>query len=127
MVLPTAEDIIRIHEVVLRKIGGSEGLRDAGLLAMCADRPRAAFGGKDMYPTVFLKAAAALESIARNHAFVDGNKRTAFMTALYIIENNGYVTFFEQKDIEETMVRVVTDKLTLKEIAAWLEKNSEIR
>lgn len=125
MILPTAEDIIRLHEVVLRKTGGSDGLRDAGALSMCAERPRAAFGGKDMYPAVFTKAAAALESIARNHVFVDGNKRTAFMTALYIIENNGYETFFSNKDIEETIIKIVIEKSSIEQIATWLEKNSE--
>lgn len=125
MVLPTAEDIIRLHEVVLRKTGGSDGLRDAGALSMCAERPRAAFGGRDMYPTVFTKAAASLESIARNHVFVDGNKRTAFITALFIIENNGYKTFFDNRDIEETIVKIVVEKSSIEQIAAWLEKNSK--
>ena len=125
MILPTAEDIIRLHEIILKQTGGSDGLRDAGALSMCAGRPQASFGGKKMYPTIFTKAAAVLESLARNHVFVDANKRTAFITALYIIENNGYQTFFEQKDIEESMVRFVTEKPPLEEIAAWLEKNSK--
>lgn len=124
MILPTAEDIIRLHEVVLRQTGGSDGLRDAGALAMCAERPRTAFGGREMYPTVFLKAAAALETLARNHVFVDGNKRTAFITALYIIENNGFSTTFDNKDIESSMIRFVIEKTPLEEIAAWLERNS---
>ncbi|MDP2651448.1 MAG: type II toxin-antitoxin system death-on-curing family toxin [bacterium] len=125
MNLPTAEDIIRLHEVVIRRIGGSEGLRDAGALRMCAEKPRTAFGGKEMYPTLFLKAAALLESIARNHPFVDGNKRTAFLSALAIIERNGCETAFNQKDIEDTVLKIVTEKLPIEEIAAWLEKNSK--
>lgn len=124
MFLPTDEDIIRLHEVVLRQTGGSDGLRDAGALAMCAGRPHAAFDGKELYPTLFLKAAAVLESLARNHVFVDGNKRTAFLTALSIIEQNSYSTSFDQKDIEQSMVRFVTEKPPLEEIAAWLERNS---
>lgn len=125
MVLPTADDIIRLHEVVLRGTGGSEGLHDAGALSMCAGRPHATFGGKDMYPTIFAKAAAVLESLARNHVFVDGNKRTAFIAALYVLENNGYKTFFDQKNIEESMVRFVVEKTALAEIVTWLEENSE--
>ena len=125
MFLPTAEDIIRLHEVILRQTGGSEDLRDAGALAMCAGRPHAAFGGKELYPTLFLKAAAVLESLARNHVFVDGNKRTAFLTALSILEQNGYATSFNQKDIEQSMVRFVVEKPPLGEIATWLEKNSK--
>ena len=126
MILPTAEDIIRLHEIILKQTGGKGGLRDAGALSMCAERPYASFGGIERYPTIFTKAAAVLESLARNHVFVDANKRTAFVTALYIIENNGYETFFDQKDIEESMVRFVTEKPSLEEIAAWLEKNSKL-
>ena len=124
MNLPTAKDIIRLHEVIIRRIGGSEGLRDPVALAMCAEKPMAAFGGKEMYPTVFLKAAALLESIARNHPFVDGNKRTAFLAALAVVEHNGHTTSFAQKDIEETMVKIVTEKLPIEEVAQWIEKNS---
>jgi len=121
---PTTDEIIKIHEGVLLKIGGSSGLRDAGALALCAERPHAAFGGSEMYPTLFLKAAAAMETIARNHPFVDGNKRTAFMTALYILENNGYTTTFGQEDIKESTVRSVVEKTSIADMAAWLEKNS---
>src|ERR1700737_1644845 len=124
MTFPTAEDIIRLHEVVLRQTGGSDGFRDAGALEMCAARPYAGFGGKEMYPTLFTKAAATLESLARNHVFVDANKRTAFITAVYILETNGYKTSFIQKDIEESMVRFVVEKTPIEEIAMWLERNS---
>jgi len=125
MFLPTPEDIIRLHEVIIRTIGGLEGLRDANALDMCAHKAKASFGGKEMYPNTFLKAAALLQAVALNHPFVDGNKRTAFLSSLSVLEHNGYTTMFEQKDIEETMVRVVVDKLSVEEIAPWLEKNSK--
>src|SRR3989344_9673132 len=124
MTLPTAEDIIRIHEVVIRRIGGRNGLRDARALSMCAEKPRTTFDGKEMYPTIFLKAAALLESIARNHPFVDGNKRTAFISALAVIERR-HRTFFDQKDVEETVLRIVVEKTPIDKIAQWLEKNSK--
>ncbi len=125
MYLPSAEEIITIHTAVIRTTGGSDGLREAGSLAMCASKPASAFGGKDVYADVFHKAAAVLECLARNHVFVDGNKRTAFMTALCVIERNGHRTFFDNTDIEETMVRIVVDKHSVETIAAWLEKNSK--
>lgn len=88
MTLPPAEDIIRLHEVIVRNIGEAEGLRDVGALAVCAEKPKSALGGKEMYPTIFLKAAVLLETIARNHPFVDGNTRTAFLAALNVIEQD---------------------------------------
>ena len=78
-----------------------------------------------MYPSMFEKAACILESIARNHPFIDGNKRTAFMAALFVIEHNGYKTNFENTDIEQTMVRIVVKKTPVADIAAWLEQNAQ--
>jgi len=125
MYLPTIEDIITIHTAVIRTTGGSEGLREAGSLAMCASKPASAFGGKEVYATVFIKAAALLECLARNHVFIDGNKRTAFMTALSVVERNGYSTSFTNTDIEETMVQTVVEKWPIERIASWLESNSK--
>ena len=122
--LPSVEDIITIHTAVIRTTGGSDGLREAGALAMCASKPSSAFGGKDVYAGVFEKAAAALECIARNHAFVDGNKRTAFMTALAIVERNGYRTSFDNADIIDTMVQIVVEKHSIERITTWMQTNS---
>ena len=87
---PTTDEIIKIHEGVLLKIGGSSGLRDAGALALCAERPHAAFGGNEMYPTLFLKAAAAMETIARNHPFVDGNGRVSRLIMNFLLQKKEY-------------------------------------
>jgi death-on-curing protein len=122
--LPTPEEIITIHTAVIKRTGGSDGLRDAGALELASKKAQAIFGGVEMYPDIFTKAAATLESIARNHPFFDGNKRTSFMTALRIIESNGYTASFDNKDIEDTIVRVVTEKLSIEVITEWLKSNS---
>jgi death-on-curing protein len=122
--LPTPEEIITIHTAVIKRTGGSDGLRDAGALDLASQKAQAMFGGVEMYPNIFTKAAATLESIARNHPFFDGNKRTSFMTALAIIERNGYSTDFDNADIEDTVVRVVTEKLSIEVITEWLKSNS---
>ncbi len=120
----TIEEVIAINAGIVHATGGSIGLRDAGALAMCVTKPFQSFGGKETYPDVFSKAAAVLESIARNHPFIDGNKRTAFISAVRVIERNGYLTHFDNRDVEEMMVRIVVEKTPLEEIVAWLKKNS---
>ena len=124
IILPSIEEIITIHTAVIKRTGGSDGLRDAGALELASQKAMAIFGGVEMYPDVFSKAAATLESITSNHPFFDGNKRTSFVAALRIIENNGYVTSFDNTDIEETMVRIVTEKLPIEIITEWLNENS---
>ncbi|WP_372803819.1 type II toxin-antitoxin system death-on-curing family toxin [Paracoccus seriniphilus] len=78
-----------IHEVVIEMGGGADGLRDAALLESALARPQNqyAYGETDR----FQLAASYAEGISRNHAFVDGNKRTAFYAAADFLEQNGHV------------------------------------
>ncbi len=85
-----AEQILFIHAGIIESTGGAHGVRDAGLLRSAAARPRATFGGKDLYADVFLKAAALAESVARNHCFIDGDKRTAIASAGLFLLLNGH-------------------------------------
>jgi death-on-curing protein len=70
------EDILNLHQFSIQKYGGSDGLRDSGLLESAIARPFQSFGGEDLYPSIFEKAAALGESLIINHPFIDGNKRT---------------------------------------------------
>jgi death on curing protein len=67
-------------------------VRDIGLLDSAAARPRASAFGSDAYPTLELKAAALLHSIARNHALVDGNKRLAWLATVVFLDLNQHAT-----------------------------------
>ncbi|MEE1620905.1 type II toxin-antitoxin system death-on-curing family toxin [Zafaria sp. Z1313] len=64
-------------------------VRDAGLLASAVARPAAVVAGAEAYPDVAMKAAVLLESVARNHSLLDGNKRTAVTLALVFLHVNG--------------------------------------
>ena len=68
---------------------GAGPVRDVGLLDSAAGRPRSAAFGQDAYPSIGLKAAALLHSIARNHALIDGNKRLAWLAATVFLDLNG--------------------------------------
>ncbi|MBI3305432.1 type II toxin-antitoxin system death-on-curing family toxin [Candidatus Parcubacteria bacterium] len=73
----TGEEILAIHSEIIDQTGGLHGVRDAGLLASILERPKTAFGGKEMHRGLFKKAAVYMEGLARYHVFTDGNKRTA--------------------------------------------------
>jgi death-on-curing protein len=66
---------------LIAETGGEHGLLDLGLLQLAMARPQPTFNGQDLYPDLFFKAAAQLESLIGNHAFIDGNKRTAITSA----------------------------------------------
>src|SRR5688572_20333207 len=75
------QQVLAIHDQMIKRFGGSSGIRDVGLLESAVARPKATFDGNDLYPSIFQKAAALLQSLLKNHPFVDGNKRTALTSA----------------------------------------------
>ena len=76
------EDILEIHNEIIEKTGGAHGIRDVGLFLSVIERPKARYGGEELYPDAFHKAAAYFDSFAKHHVFLDGNKRTAFAAAV---------------------------------------------
>ena len=127
--------IYNIHQVVIEENGGLEGLRDGTMLHAAIARPFAAFAGADLYPDDFEKAAALFHSLIKSHPFMDGTKRTAFLSAIYFLENRGYaipqhlpkdeVIRFCLEIAEENIRRAEDPTIqpkTIGEIAAWFRR-----
>jgi death-on-curing protein len=85
----SAESVAKIHELQLERFGGLGGIREPGLLESAVAQARATYGGKPLHEFPFEMAAAYLFHIARNHPFVDGDKRTALAAALTFLHVNG--------------------------------------
>lgn len=85
----TLENVIELHDDAIGEYGGTPGLRDAGALESAVVQPAMEAFGVELYPTLIEKAAAYLFFLARNHAFVDGNKRTAYAAAYTFLLMNG--------------------------------------
>ena len=85
----SAQQVLFIHARLIEATGGEHGVLDLGLLQAAVARPQATFDGADLYASLFQKAAALMESLAQNHPFVDGNKRTAITAAALFLLQNG--------------------------------------
>lgn len=113
-----------IHEAVIEMAGGAQGLRDVALLESALARPQNqyAYGETD----TFQLAASYAEAISRNHAFVDGNKRTAFYVAVDFLEQNGF-QLQPAKGVEhaEMMEQLGQGKITRDQAAAHLREHSQ--
>ncbi|MDI6792770.1 MAG: type II toxin-antitoxin system death-on-curing family toxin [bacterium] len=128
--------VYEIHERVLIKGGGGhEGIRDAAMFHAAVARPFATFDGVELYPTDFDKAAALFHSLIKSHPFMDGTKRTAFTSAIYFLQERGYVLrrplpkdeviCFCVEVAEEAKRQAEGEPVKLKTvagIAAWLKK-----
>ena len=84
----TVDIVKEIHDAVLKEFGGSGGIRDEGLLHSAVAAPQATFGGESPFADLAEVAAAYLFYICRNHAFIDGNKRTAMTAAIVFLRLN---------------------------------------
>lgn len=125
MSYPDPKDILVLHARIIEATTGSDGVRDMSMFLSACARPEANFGGKDLYTTVFEKAAALMESLANNHAFIDGNKRTAFAAAALLLHMNGFeLNVPKQKTVVAFMLQVATGRVNVKDIAVWLKKHS---
>ncbi len=85
----TLDEVLGLHADQIRRYGGASGVRDLVLLRSALAMPETTWDGEYLHPSVFEMAAAYLFHIARNHPFVDGNKRTALMCALVFLGLNG--------------------------------------
>jgi death-on-curing protein len=120
----TAEDILVIHSEVIDRTGGMHGVRDIHLLMSIAEKPKARFGGKELYKGVFKKAAVYFESIVQYHVFTDGNKRTGISSAARFLFLNKYDLIATNEEVEDFVIKIVTEKLDLEAISSWLKKRS---
>lgn len=84
-IYPTVAETLETHRYLIEEFGGSHGLRDRGLLEAAVLRPQSGY-----YDNVIEEAAALMESLVNNHAFVDGNKRIGFVMADAMLRANGY-------------------------------------
>lgn len=114
------EQILRIHERQIERFGGSPGVRDRSALEAAVSRPQATFGGEDLYPDPPDKAAALMHSLVANHPFVDGNKRTAAMSAELFLLFNGFELVAEDEELEGVIMAAARGELGAEELGIWL-------
>jgi death-on-curing protein len=116
-------DIRAIHDVQIARHGGLEGVRDQGLIESALARPRnlAGYGEPDAADL----AAAYAFGIARNHAFLDGNKRTAWVAARVFLADNGVSLVFDQVEGYRFMMSVADGTIDEASAAGWFRDRIE--
>lgn len=108
----TVEEVVRIHAAQVLLFGGLHGIRDMGLLESALNEPQASFGGMLLYEDIAAQAAAYLYHLAKNHPFVDGNKRIALASALLFLELNGTATPWSNDELFELTLQVATSEIS---------------
>lgn len=115
------EAVLAMHARQLAEHGGGTGIRDAGLLESALQRPenKASYGEPDIAEL----AAAYAYGIARNHPFIDGNKRTALVASRAFLLYNGYQVTAAKEDMLKTFLSLASGTLTEEELASWFRSH----
>jgi death on curing protein len=115
--------VAAIHDEAIYEFGGLSGIRDQGLLESAVERPRN-LRGYQPKATLFDLAASLGVGIAKNHAFSDGNKRTALLSTRAFLFLNGQVLEPKEEDEVLTMVGVADGSIDEAALSTWLKANS---
>ncbi len=116
---PTTEEVVAIHDTAIHEFGGSMGLRDMGALESALLRPQMGY-----YDGIIEEAAAMLESLAMNHPFVDGNKRTAFYATDTFLRKNGHFIDCDNDEAYAFFIRLFeTNSFRFAELKVWLDEH----
>ncbi len=120
----TLDEVLAIQAEQIECYGGTEGLRDSGLLASALAMPAATYGGELLHSTLFEMAAAYLFHLCNNHPFLDGNKRTALAACLAFLWLNDLDVVAEPDEIAELVLGVAAGNLGKAQVAVYLEERS---
>lgn len=120
MIQLTKQQVIAVHSSLISTTGGTDGIRDYGLLESALQAPFQTFDGNELYPSLLQKAARLGYSIILNHPFIDGNKRIGIHIMLIFLALNGVAIQCTQSELIEVGVNLANGKWKSEELFTWL-------
>jgi len=118
------DHIMRLHRSLIKQYGGTEGMRDVGLLQSAIAMPQASYDGEFLHGDIFEMAAAYLYHITQNHPFFDGNKRTGAAAAIVFLAINDIQIDNDEEGLVALTLSVATGQAGKNQIAEFFRKNS---
>jgi death-on-curing protein len=123
MELLDIENIILFHKKIVNQTGGSDGIRDLGLIESALNRALMTFDGKELYESLEMKIAVIAHGLISNHGFIDGNKRIGIAVMILLLKMNNIVITYNQQELISLGLGVAESKFKEKDILAWIERH----
>ena len=123
----SVDDVLLLHADTIDVDGGSQGVRDHGLLDAAVAMPRQQFGGAFLHEDLAAMAAAYLFHIAQNHPFIDGNKRAAVMSALAFLLANNIELSMSPQELEAMTLKIAAGELSKEKLTQWMRSQVDKR
>lgn len=112
--------ILMLHQQLVEQTGGSDGIRDDGLLDSALSAPFQSFDNTDVYPSLQQKAARLCFGLVKNHPFVDGNKRIGAHAMLVFLAVNGVELTYTQTELSDIILQVAASEKEYPDLLDWL-------
>ncbi len=125
MIILSKEQVLKLHASLIKATGGSDGIRDEGMLDLALNNPFQSFGGKELYPSIQAKAARLCFGLVKNHAMLDGNKRLGTHVMLVFLALNGYELYYSQKELSDVILALASGNIGEKEILQWIIEHQQ--
>ena len=119
------DEVLKLHNNSIKEYGGSFGIRDMNGLESAIARPFQSFGDIEFYPTPFEKGAAIIESIVKNHPFIDGNKRTGFLVCYALLYRSNIQIIATQEDAYQFVIDIASSNISFEDIVLWLQQHTQ--
>ena len=120
----TREQVVLMHEQCMDDFGGLKGIRDENLLMSSLGQPMQTYDGVYLYDSIFLMAAAYLFYFAKNHCFLDGNKRIALKTCYHFLNLNKIDLMLSNQEFYELILCCIKNEMDIDDIAVYIENNA---
>ena len=120
MILLTKEQILMLHEKLIVRYGGTQGVRDYALLDSAVFSPNQTFDGNDIYPTVKEKAVRLCYGLVQNHPFHDGNKRIGALALLVTLDLNGITLSATNQELTGIILSVASSSASDQDLLSWV-------
>ena len=120
MIILSKEQVLMMHRQLITATGGSDGIRDEGMLDSALLNPFQSFGGEELYPSIQAKAVQLCFGLVKNHAMLDGNKRLGAHVMLVFLMLNGYELAYEQKELVDIILKLAAGEKNVEDILRWI-------
>jgi death on curing protein len=119
----SVEQILQFHTKIVKATGGSDGIRDLGLIESALKKAEATFDGQELYEGDIKKISVITFALIKNHGFIDGNKRIGVATMLLLLRFNEISVKYEQEELIELGLKTAEGKFREENIQQWIEEH----
>lgn len=123
MIKLTKKQVLTLHTQLVQETGGSDGLRDEGLLDSAINAPFQTFSGYELYPSLQHKAMRLCCGLVKNHPFIDGNKRIGAHAMLVFLALNGISLSFNQVELSDVILKLAANEVSEEHLLEWINEH----